>query len=106
MVVFPPEDFGMKPAKVGRVIGVNDTRSFESPRQLFLVRTSQQPQFPTRRDIQSAMTQRVQQGMSIGIFIEMETDRPQAGAGGVRSRLRQTARSSSREFSISCRCKW
>lgn len=67
------EEFGMKAAKVRRIVSVNSASLLECPQQLFLVRTPQQPALPTRCDLPATMAQSVQQGMGIGIFIEVDS---------------------------------
>lgn len=78
VVAFMPNEFGVETAEIRRIVGVNDPRLFISPRQLLLVRALQQCQLPARGDIQTALTQRIQQGMSVGIFIQVQLYRAQA----------------------------
>lgn len=93
----------MQPTKISRVVCVNDSSLLSAPIQLLLIRKLQKPRFATRRDVQPAMAERIQQGMAVGILVEMNLDGTQAADVGVRSRSRQAWRSSSKYPSISSR---
>jgi len=86
----------METTEIGRIVCINGTPLFKSPCQLLFVRTLQKCQLAARGDIQSAMTQRIQQGMGVSIFIKVKLYRAQAWVDRLRSRLLRTARSSSR----------
>ena len=96
-----PEEFGMQPAKVGRVAGVNGALLFHRPRQLLRVRTLHKPALAARSDVPSAMTQPIQQSMGIGIFVQMKLQRAQVQTAPLLQDCGKQARSSSRQPSIS-----
>ncbi len=72
VVTFLPQELGMKPTKIGCIVGVEGASLLEGPGQLCLVQRPQKSALAAGSDIPSPVAQPVQQSMGVGIFIQMK----------------------------------
>jgi hypothetical protein len=64
-------EFGVQPTEVGCVAGKQCALPVRRPNQLFIVRIPQQILLPAGEHIPTA-TQSIQEGVGIGVFIQMK----------------------------------